>query len=330
LSNSENKEISVFEMRDRKTALLKDKIRNYFTRPRLYDSGIHISSRYISGIQVSPKEGKIRNHFVLPLEGGIIHPSFNKKNIKNSELLEKRIKEELEKIHIGGRNIVFLLPEMAQKAFIFYFDSFPASQQERAHLIRFRVKKQMPMLPDDIRFSFELRKSNGSKKVLTTIARSSVIQEYENLFDQLHMKVRIVGIPSLSVSNLLNKESEKDTMFINIEEDLFSLVVNIDSEIVLYRQKPFGANVENHNSSAQKIRHIVQEVANTVNFIEDRDKRRINCLIIRLGLLDRGEEIFVGLEEKLHFPLKRIESYVDFNIPLKEKEILSPLIGQLL
>ncbi len=330
MSNKENKEISVSEMRDKQTVLFKDKIRDYFARPRLYDLGVQISSHYISGIQVLPKEGKTRRHFVLPLEGGTINPSFNKKNITNSELLENKIKEGLKKIHISAHNIVFLLPELSQKAFIFNFDSFPSSQQEREHLIRFRANKQMPLLPDDIRLSFDIRKSNRSKKILTTIVRSSVIKEYENLFGKLHLKVRVVGIPSLSVSNLLNKESEKDIMFINVEEDSFSLVVNIDSEIALYRQKPFGANHNNHNSEAQKIRHIVQEVKNTINFIEDRDKRRISCIIIRLGLLDREEEIFVGLKEKLHYPLKKIESYLDFNIPLKEKEILSPLIGQLL
>ncbi len=317
-------------MRDKQAVLFKEKIRDYFVRPRLYDLGVQISSHYISGIQVLPKEGKIKSHFVLPLEGGTINPSFNKKNIINSELLENKIKEGLKKINISAHNIIFLLPEMSQKAFIFNYDSFPSSQQEREYLIRFKVNKQMPLLPDDIKLSFDIRKSNSSKKILATIARSCVIKEYENLFVKLHLKVRVVGIPSLSVSNLLNKESEKDVMFISVEEDSFSLVVNIDSEIVLYRQKPFGASVNNHNSEVQKISHIVQEVKNTVNFIEDRDKKRIGCIIIRLGLLGKREEMFVGLKEKLHYPLKKIESYLDFNIPLKEKEILSPLIGQLL
>lgn len=151
-------------MRDKQTVLFKDKIRDYFARPRLYDLGVQISSHYISGIQVLPKEGKTRRHFVLPLEGGTINPSFNKKNITNSELLENKIKEGLKKIHISAHNIVFLLPELSQKTFIFNFDSFPSSQQEREHLIRFRANKQMPLLPDDIRLSFDIRKSNRSKK----------------------------------------------------------------------------------------------------------------------------------------------------------------------
>jgi hypothetical protein len=311
-------------------ALSADRIKNYFTRQPLPRSAFQISSRYISGIHVSPKEGKVKNYFILPLEKGVIQPSFYERNIKNPAVLEKAVKEGLEKLNLSERKTACFIPELSLKAFVFSFNSLPASQQEREKVIRFRVKKQVPLLPEDTRFSFDLIRSNDSTKVVSVIARSAVVQEYEDFFAKLRLRVKAVGIPTLSLYNLMNKEKERDALLINIEEDSLSLIAVINSEIVLYRQKPFILSSQSDFFGPQAVETIVKEVENTVNFVEDTEKRKIQSFRVRLGLMHKGKELFSLLNEKSSFPFKGIKEGLTSKLGSEERQILSPLFGQIL
>lgn len=309
---------------------IKNRIKEYFTKPNFPRSAFYLSSRYLSGIHVSPKERKIKYHFITSLESGVIQPSFNKKNIKNGALLEKKIKEGLEKLHLAEQKIACLIPELSLQAFVFSFDSLPSSFQEREQVIRFRVKKQMAFIPEDARLSFDVIESDHSKKVLVSLARASIIQDYEDLLRKLGLKVRGVSSPVLSLYNVMSREGDGEFLLINIEEESLSLVAVINSEIVLYRQKPFGLESKEAMFSNQIIESIVKEVENTANFIEDRDKKKVDSLWVRLGVLGLEDEIFSKLKKKLSFPLRRIDVPLVSNLAIKERQFLSPLIGQIL
>ncbi|UCC38250.1 MAG: hypothetical protein JSV96_10400 [Candidatus Aminicenantes bacterium] len=307
---------------------LLDRIKDYFTQRPIPHSVFQISSNYLSGIRFSAKEGKIKNYFILPLDKGVIEPSFSKKNIKNPDLLEKKIREGMERLSLSEHNIACLIPELSLQSFVFSFDSLPASRLEREKIIRFRIKKQMPMLPDDARFSFYLIRSNKSEKMLAAVARASVVQEYEELFSKLRLKVRTIGVPTLSLFNLIEKDKEKNSLLISIEEDSLCLVAIVNSEIVLYRLKSYIPDSEANVSGF--VGNIVKEIENTVNFVEDRERERVHSVWIRVGLLENDEKMLRLLKERLSFPLKGIEACLNVELGLQEKKILSPLIGQIL
>ncbi len=308
--------------------LFFDRIKDYFIKQPFPHAAFHLTSRYISGIRVSPKERRIVNHFILPLEKGLIQPSFEKKNIINPALLEKKIKKEMGKLHLHDHKVACLLPELSLRAFVFSFGSLPSSRPEREQVIRFRIRKQIPLLPQDARFSFDIIKSNDSMKVFVAVARALIIQEYEELFNKFNLKIRTVGVPILGLHSLLNTEKEKDLLLINIEEDSLCLTAIIDSEIALYRMKPILSPGQDETTEVRRVENIVKEVENTVNFVEDREKRKIQSFWVRLGLL--GEErILSQLQERSSLPVTGIESRLTAKIGLREKKILSPLIGQI-
>ncbi len=308
--------------------LFLDWFKDFFTKQPFPHAAFHLTSRYVSGIRVSPKDGRIMNHFILPLEKGLIQPSFEKKNIKNPALLEKKINKELGKLHLHDHKVACLLPELSLRAFVFSFGSLPSSRPEREQVIRFRIKKQLPLLPQDARFSFDVIKSNDSMKIFVAVARALIIQEYEELFSQFNLKIRTVGVPILGLHSLLNTEKEKDLLLINIEEDSLCLTAIIDSEIVLYRMKPILSFGQDETSEVRRVENIVKEVENTVNFVEDREKRKIQSLWVRLGLFEE-EKVLSQLQERSSLPVTGIESRLTAKMGLKEKKILSPLIGQI-
>jgi len=304
------------------------KIKNFFIEQPLPSSALQVTSSYISGIHLSSKERKLKNHFVLPFPDGLIQPSFERTNIKDAHLLEKKIAERIERLDIYDHGVALLLPELSQRTFVFSFDSLPNTSKEKEQIIRFRVKKQMPLLSDDVRISYDVIQAKEGKKVVSSLARSSIINDYENFFSQMRVKVRSVGIPILGLSKLIDWEKEKDFLVVNIEKDSFGLLAVTNAETSLYRQKPLIA--ASGNDSTIRVQNIVQEIENTAHFIEDKEKRKVAAVWIRLGLLEREEEMFSNLEASLSFPVKSIDSLIKLGLAREDKKILAPLIGQLL
>ena len=306
-----------------------ERVKYFFTEQPLPHSALQVSSHYLSGIRVSPNDKKLKHHFVLPLPDNVVTASFHKKNVKDSAALEKALRQGLAKLHMTDHKVVLLLPELAQRTFVFSFDSIPASPKEREQIILFRVKKQVPVLPKDTRLSYTLIKSNAKKKVLATIARSAVVEEYEEIFSRLRLKVKVVGVPSLNLYNLIDSEKDKDFMLIDLERDVFSLLAVINSEISLYRQKPITEDLSDPQASVDLWKDIVQEVENTAQFVESKEKRKIACLWVRTGVFGSAEGVLSGLQDMCQCPVKTVESTLKSDLPLEEKRLLTPLLGQL-
>lgn len=306
-----------------------DNLKNFFTEHPLPNSAIQVTSSYISGIHLSLKDRKLKNHFILPVSGGIIQPSFEKANIKEPQLLQKLITEGVDGFDIYDHGVALLLPELSQRTFVFSFGTLPAAAKEREQLIRFRVKKQMPLLSEDVRISYDVLPTKGSKKVISSLARSPVVSDYENFFGQMRLKIKSVGFPLLGLSNMVNWNEEKDFFLVNIEKDSFGLLAVTDAEPSLYRQKPLMAR-QDEKYLLEKVQNIVLEIENTVQFIRDKEEREISSIWIRFGLLESEQELLSSLESRLSFPIRNIDSAVSINLSSREKRILAPLIGQLL
>jgi len=307
-----------------------ENIKNYFTeipRPQVV---FQVASRYLSGIHFSEKEKKLKHSFILPLPSGVIQPSFDKKNIQDDPYLEEKLKEGLGKLHISEGPITCLIPELCLKAFLFSFDVLPTSQRDQEQIIRWRVQKQFPSLTDDTRFSFDVLPSENGNKILVSLVRDPVIREYENFFSRMRLKVKVLTVPAFSLFNLLDRDKENEVLMANVEEDSISLMVIINSEMALYRLKPFLLDSRPRALVDQKTGEIIKEIENTVNFIEDRDKKKVSSIWIRLGLIEMEGDLLSELESKISLALNRIEPSLAPELRSREKELLAPLFGQVL
>ena len=310
---------------------LTEVVKEFFTRQPLPLTAFQLSARYLCGMHLTPKEKRVSSHFTLPLEQGVIEPSFYKKNINDPALLEKTLNAGAAKLKNSSRKVLFLLPELSQKIFILSFDALPTSQEEREELILYRVKKQMPMLPSDIRLAYETQPAENKYRVVASVVKAAVVQEYEEVFHRLNYKVAVTGVPSVSLVNLLGRNNERDFILLDVEQGAFSLMAVVRGEIALYRQKPYGFEGNAEGGLPNKATNIVQEITNTAHFIEDNENIKIASLWIRLGTLGQENGLFESLQEKLDSPLQRIEasSTQGANLNPDEKRLLSPLMGQI-
>jgi len=310
-------------------AQLIEKIKDFFTAPPCPSLVFQFSSSYISAIQVEVKEKKVKRHAILPLPAGLIEPHFDRRNLPEAAALAGLMKEGLGGLHFSGEKAACLIPESCFKIFILPFETFPPSGREREKLLLWRIKKHLPVLPEDARLSFEEIASGASLKVFLSLARIAVIQEYEELCTGLGLDVGILTAPTLSLLNLVDQAQEKDLILANIEEDSISLAAVTPSDIMLYRVKPFIIERRGRIPTGQRVETVIKEIENTVHFIEDREKRKIQSLWLHSSLTDHQEVLFSELAARLPFPIKLIDSPCLGEIPPSEKAFLVPLAGQI-
>jgi len=310
-------------------AQLIEKLKNYLTVPPCPQVVMQVSSTYVSAIHLAIKERTLKQYLILPLPAGLVEPHFDRKNISAAATLSGFIKKGLKGLNFSGETAACLIPEACQKVFVLSFESFPPSEREREKLLRWRIKKQMPVLPEENRLSYQVMTAGSSVKVLVSLAKTAVLQEYGDLFAGLGLEVGIMTSPTLSLLNLVDWESEKDFMAANIEEDSVSLAAVTQSELMLYRFKPFAIEPQNLIQAKQKIEMVIKEIDNTVHFIEDREKRRVHSLWLRSSLDVGQEEVISQLTDKFSLAIKPVESPLLAEVRASDRPILAPLAGQI-
>jgi hypothetical protein len=252
-----------------------------------------------------------------------VEPHFDRKNLADAKALIAVLKETLTRLHGGGKWAACLLPESCLKIFVLPFDMLPASAAERENLIRWRIKKQMPVVPDDVRLSYEVVSSGGALRVILALARKAVIQEYEAVFAAAGVPVGAVTVPCLSLLNLVDREREEDLLAVNIEEDSLTLAAVSRSDLTLYRHKALGA------SSGRSIENIAVEIENTVHFLADREKREVRSLVLHASVPETGAEVAAALEARFDGAVRMIDSPRLARFAAAERAVLAPLIGQI-
>ncbi len=310
-------------------AQLIEKIKNYLTAPPCPQVVLQLSSFYISAIHLAVKERTVKQSATLTLPAGLVEPHFDRKNLSDAATLSGLIKKGLKGIHFSGETAACLIPEACYKIFVLSFESFPPSEREREKLLRWRIKKQMPVLPEENRLSYQVMTSSSSVKVLVSLAKTAVLQEYEDLFASLDLEVGIMTSPTLSLLNLVDWEKEKDFLAANIEEDSVSLVAVTQSELMLYRFKPFAIEPQSLIQAGQKIEMVIKEIENTVHFIEDREKRRVHSLWLRSSLSVGQEEVISKLTNRFSLAIRPVESSLLAEVRASDRPILAPLAGQI-
>jgi Tfp pilus assembly PilM family ATPase len=305
-----------------------NRLKNYLTEQPNPSAAFQISRSYVSGIHFSRKERRFGGHFVLPLPPGVLEPSFDRKNILDGAALEGKIREGTRRLRTGENAASLLIPESCLKVFVFSFDRLPASVKEREELLRWRLNKVIPVKPPDTRISYDIIKSDGQVKVFLAMARSSVIKEYEQLYARCGMKVRAVGIPAPSLVNLLKGDEARNALIVNVEADSVSLLAVLDFEISLYRFKPFLPDALPSMLPAQKFETIVNEVENTVHFIEDREKKKVDAVWVRSAVPKSEGDLLAYVKRRTALPWRSFEPAGPPMVDAGDEQVLSPLIGQ--
>lgn len=307
---------------------LGKRLKTHFTERLLPDAVFQIAPAYLSGIRVAKNDGSIKGGFVLPFRERPVSPSFDRPNVTDPAALEEAITQGKKNLHISSGSAALLIPEPAVRVFVLNVDSFPGSGKERDTFIRWRIGKQMPLIPEDARIDYAVTPGRGSRKVIVAMARQVVVWEYEALFEKAGLKPVLVTIPSLTLVNLVGRESSANGILLNLEDEALTLLALLDSGWALYRQKDVGA--PGGTGPDDRADNIVREVENTIRFLEDKDKTRIERLWLRCAAAAERPEVMGRLKERIVLPIQSVDYEAPEVWTEAQKDLLAPLVGQIL
>jgi len=300
---------------------LFDKIRDFLTEPPLPPYLLQITADRISGLRVKAGASQENRYFILPLEAGLIEPSAEKNNLLEPSRLKILIEQGLRKIGGLRSDLSLLLPEACFRLFIFTAENLPSSTQEKLALIKWRIKKLYPLIPDDFRFDFQIWRLNSSLKVLVAGARASIIEEYEKLLGLAGCRVRVIGLPTIYLLPLVE---EPDYLLANVERDYLALLVSVSQVPLLYRMKSF--RLERGVDLKQPC---LAEIENTLHFIEDKEKRQIKKIYLRWAVEDDAAKVLIDNLEQAGLEVKAVKTDKFTEFRNEDRTVLAPLLGQI-
>jgi hypothetical protein len=304
---------------------LFQKLQARFVERPLPDAAFELAPRHLGGLRVAPRSRSASGRFLLPFRTPALVPSFERPNVHDASAVRALVEEGKKAIGFGGGTISLLIPEPCVRIFILTVDSLPAAQAERDSFIRWRVGKQMPLLPEDLRMAYAGPAGSSAGKVIVSMAREAVIREYETIFESAGMRVGTVTVPSLSLVNLIDGTAGRNGVLLNIEADYLSFLAIMDSEWILYRQKGVSPDLPD----GTKAELVVQEVENTVHFLEDKERKKVERIWVRSGAGEDGPGILSRLKASLPLPAAMINYAAPGDWSAQERTALAPLMGQI-
>ncbi len=307
---------------------LVERLKAHFLDRLVPDAVFQVSPAFLSGIRVSKNDGLVKGGFALPFRERPLTPSFDRPNVTDPVVLEEAIAEGMKSLRLSSGSAALLVPEASVRVFVLSVDSFPGSGKERDAFIRWRIGKQMPLIPEDARIDYAATPGRGARKVIVAMARQMIIREYEYLFEKAGLKPVLVTVPTLTLVNLIGRTAAGNGILLNLEDETLTLLALMDSGWELYRQKSVGA--AGGPEAEQRADNIVREAENTIRFLEDKEKKRIERLWVRSAAADERPELISRLEERIGLPLEPLDYEAPEGWSEAQKALLAPLVGQIL
>jgi len=304
--------------------------KQFLTEPIFPALGFQLSRTTAAGVRFSKKEKGLAAHALVSLPPGVLSPSFDRPNILDPKALEKAIRDGRAKLGADGADVSLLLPETCVRMFVLTFDALPASPPEREDLFRWRLGKLVPLKPAEMRLGYDVISSDTQAKVILALGAASVLGDYEAAFARAGLKVRTLSVPTLPLAGLIPGEAAgSGALIVNCEEDYVSLAAVLGGEISLYRIKPFMTGAASPEEAGRRLDQIVREIETTMNFVEDKEKARIDSLWIRPVAWPDGADAVGDLRG--FWPTLRVSEFPGPGaLPTAERRVLAPLLGQVM
>jgi type IV pilus assembly protein PilM len=135
------------------------------------------------------------------------------------------------------RRAALILPDYAARVSVLDFDSFPASPDEQASLVRFRLKKTLPFEIESAAVSHFVQPAAKGKKVevVAVAAALEIVARYEALLRSMNFHPGEVTTSALASLNLYQAESEGAAVIAKLTGKVLTVMVISGAALKLFR-----------------------------------------------------------------------------------------------
>jgi type IV pilus assembly protein PilM len=216
---------------------LAEKITQIF-KPQTPFWGCELTPNHIIIAGVNHTRTSVQAKFASALPAGTIANSYSEPNIRNRELVRSTVRRLLSESGFTGSEIVVVVPDDTVRIAFLSAENRSKNSEEQETFIRWKLKKTIPFDVDSAQIAYRVlssRHGNSAVDLMVVLSPRSVVEEYENLFDDLDIHAGMVIPSTLAVLELL-KPPAGDSLVLKVSRDCVTTTIFKDGRIQFYRR----------------------------------------------------------------------------------------------
>jgi Tfp pilus assembly PilM family ATPase len=266
---------------------------------------VELASHRVSAATLEFRGGQpvVASHAIEPLPAGVLVPSLTGENIRNREAVTAALERVFERIGGRPRRIGLVVPDLVAKVSLVRFEKVPSRAHDLDQLVRWQVRKTAPFPMEEAQVSY-VRGGHveDGQDFLVSLARRSVIEEYEGLCAGAGAHAGIVDLATFNVINaVLAAPARVDTdwLLVNVAMDYASIAIVRGEHVIFFRSREAEADGT-----------LADLVHQTAMYYEDRLKGGGFARVILAGGGHQAadvDQVRRSLEERLTTPVEMVD-----------------------
>lgn len=163
------------------------------------------------------------------------------------------------------------LPDAAGRVVILDLETRFRSKDEGRDMIRWKLKKSLPIDVSDIHLDFQTlrEKENGELSVLVAIVARQIVTQYEDLLLEAGLQPNRIDFTTFNLCRLFARRMEmsENALFVALHDGVLSILVFTQGVIEFYRSKELG-------DAEPDMNRVYMEISSSLLFYRDRNPGR--------------------------------------------------------
>src|SRR5262245_10358041 len=274
------------------------------------ETAVEIADGRVSAATLEHRGGQpaIASHAIELLPDTALVPSLTATNTHDRAAVMTALNRVLERVGRPKR-IGLIVPDLVAKVSLVRFEKVPTSPADLDQLVRWQVRKAAPFPIDEAQVSYVrgLVTPEG-QEFIVSLARRSVIQEYEGLCAEAGAHAGLVDLATFNVINMVlasstpassaRLDSKTDWLVVNVAADSASIAIMRGPHVIFFRNR--AAQTEGEGTLADLVHQ-------TGMYYEDRLKGDGFARVILAGASDAAEEVRHSLQGRLTTAVETID-----------------------
>jgi type IV pilus assembly protein PilM len=205
---------------------------------------VELAADHVSAASLDMRGGTpaVTVHATEPLPPGALVPSLTAANVHNRQVVSSALERVLERTG-NPRRVGLVIPDLVAKVSLVRFEHVPARTSDLDQLVRWQVRKTAPFPIEDAQVSYVpgIKAADGQEFVVS-LARRSVVEEYEGLCADAGAHAGIVDLATFNVINAAlaatpPASTDSDWLLVNVAADYASIAILRGRHLIFFRNR---------------------------------------------------------------------------------------------
>jgi type IV pilus assembly protein PilM len=239
------------------------------------------------------------------LEERSLNPSPSAPNVLRPQSYTDAVKRSAQPPAPRRNSAALVIPDYAARMTILEFQEFPAGEEERSALLRFRLRKSVPFHVEEAKLAYSIQSQDAKRvEVLVVAIALPILTEYESVLTDAGYRVGLVVPSTVAALPLFTGADDGLTLVAKTAGTTLSVLLVQAGRVRLARCLDLAAGEESAEYPDDSVLGLIQQ---TVAFAEDQIGTKVARLLL-CGFGVRTEHIGALASAEFDIPYANVRS----------------------